>query len=192
MIAMLQGTIELIDVSNVIIDVNGVGYKVTVSRDVLAKIGKIGEKIKVFTYTHVREDILELYGFLAPEDLKLFEHLISVSGIGPKTALGIFSLNSSKDIIQAIISGNVEFFSATPRLGTKNAQKIIIELRGKFGETGILSSLDGMEKGSDEILAALKTFGFTSREIQEALKNVHGKANSTEEKIKLALKYLGK
>lgn len=191
MIASLKGTIELIDSSHIILDVAGVGYKVAATRDILAK-AKSGDKIKVFTYTHVKEDILELYGFLTIEDLKLFEHLISVSGIGPKTALGIFSLNSSQDIIQAIISGNDDFFSGVPRLGKKNAQKIIIELRGKFIDYGSLSPLDGLGTANNEILSALKTFGFTTREIQEALKQIHGKGETSEDKIKLALKYLGK
>ncbi len=191
MIASLKGTIELIDFPHLIIDVSGVGYKVTVSRDVLAK-AKTGQNLKVFTYTHVREDLLDLYGFLTFEDLKLFEHLISVSGIGPKTALGIFSINSSQDIVGAIISGNVDFFSGVPRLGKKNAQKIIIELRSKFDKTGSLTSLDVIDGESEEVLSALKTFGFTTREIQEALRHIGGKAQTTDEKIRLALKYLGK
>lgn len=191
MIASLKGTIELIDNPHIIVDVNGVGYKVAATRDILAK-AKNGESLKVFTYTHVREDLLELYGFLTIEDLKLFEHLISVSGIGPKTALGIFSINSSKDIIQAIISGNVDFFSGVPRLGKKNAQKIIIELRSKFGESGSLSSIESISGDSQEVFSALKTFGFTQKEIQEALRNIDTHAQTSEQKIKLALKYLGK
>lgn len=192
MIGLLHGTIALRDDSSLIIDTGGVGYKVVVAKYVFAKGAVVGSNITLFTYTHVRDDALELYGFLTPEDLKLFERLISVSGVGPKTALSIFSLNTSKEIIEAIISGNVEFFASVPRLGKKNAQKIIIELRSKF-ETGDSVDLINGEAGErGEVFEALKSFGFTAREIQQALRQVGGKAQTTEEKIKMALKYLGK
>ena len=132
MIGFLNGKIELLLNPNVIIDVNGVGYKVLVSEKTYSNL-KLGENAKFFIHTHVREDEISLFGFLQAEELRLFEYLISVSGVGPKTALNIFSFGEKSEIENAIIKGDVSFFTSVPRLGTKNAQKIIIELKNKMG-----------------------------------------------------------
>lgn len=124
MIGSLNGIIDYQEASSIIIDVNGVGYKVLVP---VSMPLSLGDKVKLFIHTHVREDLLELYGFKEVQDLKLFEYLISVSGVGCKTALGVFSVGSRAEIIKAIIGNDVGFFTAVPRLGKKNAQKIIIE-----------------------------------------------------------------
>lgn len=191
MIALLKGTLELRDDPTLIIDVNGVGYKVLASRSVLSH-AKVGEKIKVFTYTNVREDILELFGFSTIQDLKLFELLISVSGVGPKTAIGIFSFGTHGEIMNAISMNNVDFFTSVPRLGKKNAQKIIIELKSKIGSTGDLDLETVVGYEHKDVLAALRTFGFSTKEALDAVKAVNGEAKTAEEKIRLALKYLGK
>jgi len=191
MIGFLKGTIELLDRPFVYIDVNGVGYKVLVSDNVYSKLAKT-EKIKLFTYTYVREDALELFGFMEVEDLKLFEGLITVSGIGPKTALNIFSFGERKEIIEAIIKGDVSFFTSVPRLGTKNAQKIIIELKNKMG-TGNdldLSGKDLLENA--EVVQALKNFGFSMGEAQKAVREIKTQGLNLDEKIKLTLKNLGR
>jgi len=191
MIGFLRGEVVARDDPHIVIDVNGVGYKVVVANGVLSNIEKNG-KVKLFVYTHVREDAIQLYGFLDSLDLKLFENLISVSGIGPKTAMNIFSIGSREEVVQAIITSDVSFFVGVPRLGKKNAQKIIIELKSKLGsiEDLDLSKMDVKE--NSEVIAALKSFGFSSREALEALKNIKGEGESTEEKIRMALKYLGK
>lgn len=190
MIASLIGIVELRNDPFLVINVNGVGYKVLASNDVLAKV-TIGEQIKVFTYTHVREDLLELYGFSKPEDLKLFEYLIGVSGVGPKTAVGIFSIGTGSEIASAIITGNVDFFTSVPRLGKKNAQKIIIELKNKLGSIEDLDLSSTTGKDNEEVIIALKALGFSAREAGEAIRNIKS-IGSTEEKIREALKYLGK
>lgn len=191
MIGTLKGTIEYREDPYLIVDVNGVGYKVLVPITVLARINALGDSIKLYTHTHVREDVLELYGFSEPMDLKLFEYLISVSGVGCRTASGIFSVGTRSEIIQAIVGNDVAFFTSVPRLGRKNAQKIIIELKSKIGGTEDLDlSGDGRENG--EIVAALKAFGFEPKEAQEAIRALNGKGETIEEKIRLALKYLGK
>ncbi len=191
MIGILKGKIEYREDPYLIIDVNGVGYRVLVSSSVLSKINGTGETIKLYTHTHVREDLLELYGFTEPQDLKLFKHLISVSGIGCKTALAIYSVGSRQEIIQAIVGNDVAFFTSVPRLGKKNAQKIIIELKNKLGGEGDLDlSQDGSE--AREVVAALKTFGFTPLEARSALKALNGAGETVGEKVRLALKYLGK
>jgi Holliday junction DNA helicase RuvA len=191
MIGTLKGTIEYREDPYVIVDVHGVGYKVLVPVTVLSKISGLGEAIKLYTYTHVREDVLELYGFSDPSDLKLFEYLISVSGVGCRTASGIFSVGDRSQIINAIVGNDVAFFTSVPRLGKKNAQKIIIELKNKIGG-GTDLDLSEDSAGSTEILAALKTFGFSTSESQGAIRALDGKGETVEEKIRLALKYLGK
>lgn len=190
MIGFLQGIVAFRDDPYIFINVMGVGYKVFATRDVLSAFSKDTEAL-IFTFTYVREDTLELFGFLHLEDLKLFEQLISVSGIGPKTAINVFSVGNRSEILQAIISGDVNFFTAVPRLGKKNAQKLIIELKSKFakGKDLDLSVTDGT--ANEEAASALKSIGFSSSEIREALKNA-GQDGAVEEKIKRALKYLGK
>ena len=191
MIGFLKGSVEHLDRPFVLLDVNGAGYKVLVSEPTFSKLSK-QDKVKLFTYTHVRDDALELFGFLEIEDLKLFESLITVSGVGPKTALNIFSFGERKDIIEAIVKGDSTFFTSVPRLGTKNAQKIIIELKNRMGG-GFdldLSGKDLLENA--QALEALKNFGFSQSEVQKALREIKTQNISLDEKIKLALKNLGR
>jgi len=191
MIGFLNGEVVARDDPYIVIDVGGVGYRVVVANGVLSNIEKNG-KVKLFVYTHVREDAISLFGFLDSLDLKLFENLISVSGVGPKTAMNIFSIGNREEIIQAIVTNDVPFFSSVPRLGKKNSQKIIIELKSKFGSIEDLDLTKIDVKENSEVIAALRNFGFSSREALEALKNIKGEGKSTEEKIRLALKELGK
>lgn len=191
MIALLKGTVERRFDPYIIVDVHGVGYKVLATAGVLSA-ARPGEQIIVHTYTNVRENILELYGFGNANDLHLFEQLIGVSGIGPKTAIGIFSLGTSSQIMSAISQGNVDFFTAVPRLGKKNAQKLIIELKSKVGSTGDLDLSQGDGKADGEVVAALKTFGFSTKEAGEAIRSLNDQGETTEEKVRMALKYLGK
>lgn len=191
MIGFLNGKIELLKRPFAIINVNGVGYKVLVSENFYSKLTK-DQVLKIFTYTYVREDALELFGFPEIDDLILFESLITVSGIGPKTALNIFSFGERKEIVEAIVKGDVSFFTSVPRLGTKNAQKIIIELKSKMGssENLDLSGKDIQENA--EVVEALKNFGFSVKEAQKVLREIKTPGLSPEEKIRIALKNLGK
>lgn len=191
MIGLLKGMVELRDDPYILIDVSGVGYKVLVNSDILSSYQK-GDAITLFTYTHVREDLLELYGFATHQDLKLFEQLISVSGVGPKTALGIFLLGSSEEIIHAIVKGNVSFFTGVSRLGKKNAQKIIIELKNKVGGIGDLDLSNSSDFHSDEVIETLQALGFTVQEAGHAIRAMDGSLKTTQEKVKFALKFLGK
>lgn len=189
MIGSLSGAVLVRDDPFLIIDVGGVGYRIHAAPDVLSAVS-LGSKASVFIYTHVREDALALYGFLKYSDLKLFESLVNISGVGPRTAIAIFSNGSGEEIVKAIVDADVAFFAGVPRLGTKNAQKIIIELKNKVGG-GELDLSGASNKGRSEITSALKTFGFTSKEINDAIANIDRNAK-TEEQIKMALKYLGK
>jgi Holliday junction DNA helicase RuvA len=191
MIGSLEGTIDFLNSPYAIVKVGGVGYKVLLPATLISRL-KINQKINLFTYTYVREDALELFGFESFENLKLFENLIGISGIGPKTAINIFSFGDKNEIVEAIIKADVDFFTAIPRLGKKNAQRIIIELKSKMGGLGDLDLTEEDRKAHGEIIEALVTFGFTSREAKEAIKAIKDQGKTTEEKIKLALKYLGK
>lgn len=191
MIARLQGTIALKELSFIIVDVSGVGYKVFVPVHVLSVI-KQGENAVVFTYMHVRDDALELYGFMDNRDLRLFEMLIGVSGIGCKTALSIFGNGTRDEIVSAILRADTAFFTGVPRLGTKNSQKLIIELKGKLGD-GSAVALDSLVgDGGEDVVEALKSFGYTQKEALEAFKHVRDTTKDASGRIKLALKYLGK
>ena len=192
MIGLLTGTVVYKTESSLILDVLGVGYRVLVSQPILASFPLQTENVKLFIYTHVREEALDLYGFLSPEDLRIFEYLIGVSGVGPKSALGVFSIGSRSDILAAITKGDVEFFTSVPRLGKKNAQKIIIELKSKIGSTEDLDLSEGETEVINDVAQALQAFGFTPKEARQALRSIDGQAESPEEQIKLALKYLGK
>jgi Holliday junction DNA helicase RuvA len=191
MIGSLHGSVELFDGNSVFINVHGVGYKVHVPQTFRGK-HHLDEEVVVFTYTHVREDALELFGFETLEELKLFEALIGVSGIGPKTAIGVFGIGSKDQIVGAIQKADVDFFTGVPRLGKKNAQKLIIELKGKLGSLEELDLTGEKAMVDTDVLAALKGFGFSQKEAEEAIKAVGVQATNTSGKLKLALKYLGK
>lgn len=191
MIALLHGIVDSRIDPYLILDVNGVGYKVYASHSVLSRVS-IGERLKLYIYTHVREDILELYGFSDIEHLRLFEYLISVSGVGPKTAIGVFSVGERSDIVKAIINGDVSFFTAVPRLGKKNAQKLIIELKSKLGSIEDFDVNFERDSEADEVIIALKAFGFSASEAYTALRSVKTDGLSTSEKVRKALKNLGK
>lgn len=191
MIGMLKGTVALRNDPFIILDVHGVGYKVYITSQLFPSL-TLGQELTIFTHTHVREDALELFGFPTAEDLRLFELLIDVNGIGPKTAVGVFAVGTRSDIIAAIAQANVDFFTGVPRLGKKNAQKIIIELKNKIGGK---EELDLKEESDDityETIAALEGIGFSEREARMAIKAIEGKGTTVQEKVKLALKQLGK
>ena len=191
MIGYLRGEIVAIDEPFLVIDVSGVGYSVVASKDVLSK-AELNSKLKLFIYTHVREDLIQLYGFLDLSDLKLFRNLISVSGVGPKTAMGIFSVGSRDSIIRAIVRADTSFFESVPRLGKKNSQKIIIELKNKFGAIEELDLSERDLQENDEVITALQKFGFSRKEALDAIKEVKEKGKTVEEKIRLALKEMGR
>jgi Holliday junction DNA helicase RuvA len=133
MIASLQGIIDAIVTDSMIVNVNGVGFKVSVPTSVLSDLGMIGREVKLYTHLHVREDELSLYGFGSIDELRLFETLISVSGLGPKTALGMLSAMSADQLAMAIASGSVEILTTIPGIGKKTAARLILELKDKVG-----------------------------------------------------------
>ena len=184
MIARLTGKPERLSPDSIIIDVNGVGYKVFVTAALL-----FGEdNISLFIHTHVREDSLDLYGFLKMEELQLFKLLINVSGIGPRTGLLVLN-HGTEAITAAVAKADVDFFTGISRLGKKNAQKIIIELKPKLGDLTALD-LTGENSETKEAITALVSLGFKPKEAREALRQAG--EGDIDTRIKTALKNLGK
>ena len=132
MISYLKGELEVKNIDNIIIEVGGIGYKVYMSRNAIDNIGECGNKVKVFTYMRVREDDISLYGFLSNEELKLFEQLLGVSGVGAKSAINILSNISPSSFALAIISGDIATLKGLPGIGAKSAQRMILELKDKM------------------------------------------------------------
>ncbi len=191
MIGSIRGKIILKDGNHLLIEVNGVGYRVLVSGKTINS-ANLESEIFVYTFTYVREDALELFGFPEIGDLKLFENLIGVSGVGPKTAMAVFSVMTRQEVVAAVLAADTAAFSGIPRLGKKNAQKIIIELKNKLGDDGSFELDLASDSQNNEVYEALKNFGFSQKEIGEALKNIDKSAETVDQKIKLTLKYLGK
>jgi len=191
MISYLEGTVKYKGSNYVIVLTHGVGYKVYVPGSILSQYA-VDAALVVYTYTYVKEEALDLYGFPALGDLQLYELLLGVSGIGPKTALAVFSYAKPEQIKQAIIKGDIEFFTAVPRLGKKNAQKLIIDLRSKMGSLETLALDDEGVPDHQEIVDALKGFGFSPAESREAIRSLPDGAVLVSDKIRLALKFLGK
>lgn len=188
MIGRLTGKIKQIDRNPLIIDVGGVGYLVHLPQQQLNKL-KPNEAYTLTIHTHVRDDAIELYGFLLPEELELFELLLTVSGIGPKTALNIIDRGAS-EVKRAVVNGDVAFFTLIPRLGKKNAQKIIIELKTKLGS---LAELDLTQNHQEtrQIIEALIGMGFKRQEIFGIIKKIPPDL-PLKEQVRFCLKFLGK
>lgn len=189
MIGYLEGEVFEVSGNNIIILVNGVGYKVFPTNRFLEE-SKKGELASLHIASIIKEDAFDLYGFESSEEKKLFELIIAVSGIGPKTGLGILSKGKIGDIMDAISNGDTAFFSGVPRLGKKNAQKLIIELRNKTGNLASLTFVETKER--NEITQALKNFGYQEKEIISILPEVEKMEVGLEKKIAYALKNLGK
>mgnify|MGYP003418341509 CR=1 FL=1 len=186
MIGSIRGKITLKTDKFLIVETNGVGYKVSVSPDTLTRVKKINEEVLLWIHTHVREDILDLYGFIERQELEFFEMLISVSGIGPKGALGILSTTTVETLQTAIRTGDTGYLTKISGIGRKTAEKIVIELRDKLGK-----DIEGASLREEmDALEALKSLGYSQNEAREALKSV-GSDLSTNAKIKEALKILG-
>lgn len=190
MIASLTGKPTIIGPDALVIDVSGVGYRVIVPPRVLSHTGK-QDSVRLWIHTHVREDMLDLFGFLTQEELAFFKTLLTISGIGPRTALGVMNFDVS-EIKKAVIKGDVDFFSLVPRLGKKNAQKIIIELRPKLGSLGELDLTGEVSGETQDVIAALTAMGFTVAEARTAISRLPKEVASVEQKIKESLRYLGK
>ena len=189
MIARISGKIAYFRDNYVVVGVNGVGYKIFITEFSMGKIaGK--ESIELYTHTYVREDTLSLYGFLTLDELEMFELLISISGIGPKAGIGILSIAEPKTIRTAVISGDSSILTRVSGVGRKTAERVILELKNR------ISALPGEDQGTakidSEAIEALISLGYTNAQAREALKSVPEDARGVSERVKMALKSLGK
>jgi Holliday junction DNA helicase RuvA len=188
MIYTLAGRVSLKAQNFFVLDVGGVGFKVFSNQDSLAKVVE-GESAKIFCFLYVREDQLELYGFAEEQALKLFEMLNTVSGIGPKTALGILDTDSVPNIMAAILEKKVEFLTRTSGIGRKTAERIILELHNKIKlpESKALTEKMSLDIEVEEALAGL---GYRRADIKKALAGVGPEAKTLEERLRKTLKIL--
>lgn len=187
MIAFLRGTILRRGTDTVILDVNGVGYRVRIPTSTAAQLGDPGSWAELYTHLHVREDDLSLFGFATQDELELFEMLLGVSGIGPRVALGILSAASPDLVRSAIAQGNLEVLTRIPGIGKKTAQRLILELKGKIElgeEIAELSPLD------QEVATTLINLGYSATEAQRAARAVAASGKTLEERLRAALQYL--
>lgn len=189
MIGSIKGKIIFKTDKFLIVETGGVGYKVSVSPNTLSKVKKIGGEMSFWIHTQVREDALDLYGFLEREELEFFEMLINVSGIGPKGALSILGIASIETLRKAISTGDTAYLTKISGIGKKTAEKIVIELRDKIAN-GISEEGGTSLQGELDALEALKSLGYSQNEAREALKKV-STSDDTNSKIREALKILG-
>lgn len=190
MIGQLRGQIIDSEEKYIIVDVSGVGYKVFTTPET-KRIFTDKEEISLRTHLVVREDALDLYGFATKEELAFFELLLSVSGVGPKSALSVLTLTTPNTLIQAINGNNADYLVKVSGLGRKLAEKIVLELKDKVEHLGSPEEFGGIGRDTDTILA-LQAMGYTERDIREVLKKTPSDITDTGEKIKFALKNLGR
>ena len=203
MIAYLKGNLEIKTKGYIVIEVAGVGYKVYMPENATQKLGEIGQEVKVHTFMRVREDDVSLYGFITNEELRMFELLLSVSGIGAKGALTILSNVTPSSFAIAVISNDVNVLKKLPGIGPKTAQRIILELKDKLkkeqeivteetAENTELQEVIVDDEKITEAVSALQVLGYSRKEIADALVNVDLKALSVEDIIRKGLSNLAK
>lgn len=185
MIAYVNGIIDDITEDNVVVDVSGVGMNVKISADTASKLPGVGEPVKLYTYTSVREDAFWLYGFLSRNDLEIFKKCITVSGIGPKGALSILSVLDADSLRFAIVSGDAKAIARAPGVGVKTAERLILELKGKLdiddtmigreaAGYGAAHVVTGDTPQKQEAVAALVSLGYGQAESLKAVNAIEG------------------
>ncbi len=198
MYAYIKGILEQKTNDFVVIDVGGIGYRIFMPSKSIENLGDLGEKVKVYTHYHVREDSISLYGFNSNEELRMFELLISVSGIGAKSAIAMLSEISPSSFALAVISDDISKLVKVPGIGKKTAARIVLELKDKLKTEEAIEQTEELVCAIDdsskecEALAALQVLGYTRKEIEKILQKIDVKNLELEEIIKQALKYLGR
>ncbi len=198
MIAHIKGTLETKATDYVVIDVGGLGYKIYMSATGMEKLGNIEDKVKVYTYYRVREDDISIFGFNTNEELRMFELILSVSGVGAKTAQTIVALTNPSEFAIAIISDDISYLTKIPGIGAKSAQRIILELKDKMKkEKSITQTKNTKVKEAivdsnkvEEAISALQVLGYNKKEIEKAFMKLDKKDLSTEDLIRKGLTIL--
>ena len=200
MLAYIKGNLEIKTNDYIVIDVGGLGYKVNMSKKAIEKVGEIGEKVKVHTYYRVREDDISIFGFNTNEELRMFELLLSVSGVGAKVALTILASLEVAEFALAVITDNVSKIVTVPGIGKKSAQRIILELKDKLKAQQIAEGEEQEEEKQnikeenneavEEAISALQILGYNKKQIEKAFEKLANKNVSVEELIKKGLTIL--
>ena len=199
MFAYIKGSLEMKFKNYVVIDVGGLGYKVFMAENAIDAIGEIGSIVKVFTYYRVREDDISIYGFNTQEQLRMFELLLSVSGVGAKSALVMLSCIEPSEFAIAVISNNVKLLTQIPGIGPKSAQRIILELKDKLKaeqneeqieESKIKSAK--INENVQEAISGLMVLGYSRKDIEKAFEHLAIESVSVEDLIKKGLILLSK
>lgn len=180
MYAYIKGEIADISEDNLVLECNNIGYNIRIPLSVAKRLPRIGEVVKIYTYTSVREDAFNLFGFLSKDDLEIYKKLIAVNGIGPKGALSILSAMSADDLRMAILSGDAKAIAKAPGVGNKSAERIILELKDKIAlrlsyedEQGFTQTADSSDSvATNEAVEALVSLGYTPTEALKAVKQV--------------------
>ncbi|MBD5471648.1 MAG: Holliday junction branch migration protein RuvA [Lachnospiraceae bacterium] len=199
MYAFVKGRIDFLTEENVVLDAGGIGYNIKISSGTFASLPGIGEEVKLYTYTSVREDAICLFGFLSRDDLEVFKKLITVNGIGPKGGLAILSVMSADNLRFAILSGDAAAIAKAPGIGKKTAERVILDLKDKISledtlihkEMQVISYEEGVpeQKARNEAVEALVALGYSASDALHAVKNITIEENMDVETIlKLALK----
>ncbi len=202
MVSYIKGLLEEKNADHIVIDTAGIGYNIIVPTTAIAEMPARGESVKIYTYLHVREDAMILYGFLTKEDRETFRLLITVNGIGPKGAIGILSGLSTYDLKIAIMNNDVKSICLAPGIGKKTAQKLILELKDKLkledysemighqiSDQSLSANVQSLSI-KDEAVEALVSLGYSSNEAIRAVKGISAEGIKVEDVIKEALKNL--
>lgn len=196
MFAFIQGTLQYAFKDYLIIEAQGVGYKVFTAHSTLCQLPLIGEKVKIHTHLHVREDAMMLYGFMTPEELQLFELLITVSGIGPKVALGVLSSIRLSEFSLLVMSGDAKGLTKAPGIGLKTAQRIILDLKDKINsqqpELELTVPAAQENPVQSEAVSALMVLGYGTEEASKAIEAIYTTSLPLEQIIKKALQVLSR
>ena len=204
MLAYVKGELAQKQIGYVVIDVGGLGYKVFMSEPSIDEIGNIGEQVKVHTYYKVSEDDISIYGFNTQEELRMFELLISVSGIGAKTAIAMLACVEPSQFAIAVISNDIDTLKKIPGVGPKSAQRIVLELKDKMKKEQQIAELTNAtldqktkvkksiieDNKVQEAMDALQVLGYTRKDVEKALEQIDTTELSVEDIIKKALREL--
>jgi Holliday junction DNA helicase RuvA len=192
MIASLKGILDSLGSDGAVIDVNGIGFRVYMPTSTLSSLAGIGKEVHLHTYLHLREDSATLYGFASPDELRLFQTLIAVSGLGPKLALAMLSAMSLEQLTLAIATGNKELLTVIPGVGKKVAERLILELKDKIAAGWVTAPAVEFAEVNTDVLAALTALGYSASEASRAVASLPADIElPLEEKVKLALQYFG-
>jgi holliday junction DNA helicase RuvA len=193
MIASLQGKIESLGTDSAVINVGGIGFLVYMPTSTLSTLGTPGREVKLYTHFHLREDNASLYGFESADELRLFETLTSVSGIGPKLGMALLSAMGVDQIVMAIATANADLLTTTPGVGKKTASRIILELKDKIGAGWAVTPAAQITQENMDVLAALAQLGYSAAEATRAVATLpEDKKVNLEGKIRMALQFLGR